>query len=62
MLVACTIGRREFLVGEARCLFQDRHRGVHVEVLEQATLDKLRESGDMIKREGDVRNGRAIGH
>ena len=27
-----------------------------------AALDKLRKAGDMIEREGDVCDGRAIGH
>ena len=62
LLVARAIGRSKLLVRKPRRLFQDRHRGIHVEILEQAAFDKLRESGDMIEREGDVRDRRAIGH
>ena len=62
LLVACPVRGSEFLIRKPRRLFQDRKRGVHVEILEQAALDELRESGDMIEREGDVRDGGAIGH
>ena len=62
LLVACAIRGGELVIGKPGRLFQDRKRGVHVELLEQAPLDKLPIASDMIEREGDLRDGCAIGH
>ncbi len=60
--VSGPVGWGQFLIGKPRSLLQNRHRGVHIQIFEQAALDKLRKSCDMIERESNVCDGRAISH